>query len=131
MFRFEGVSLPVADLDRSILFYQSLGFVLEGRSDRFALLRQGNGTIGLLRVGAAAALEDALPHKLRALVQIELTTDDLDGLYAELTARGVAVRPPRDRGYEVQMQLRDPDGFTVEFAQGHRGESMPPPTESP
>jgi hypothetical protein len=29
--------------------------------------------------------------------------------------------PPRDRGFERQMQLRDPDGFTIEFAEGVRG----------
>ncbi|MDT7573748.1 MAG: Glyoxalase-like domain, partial [Pseudonocardiales bacterium] len=46
----------------------------------------------------------------------------LDGLYAEFLAKGIPVHsPPRDRGFERQMQLRDPDGFTVEFAEGNRG----------
>ncbi|WP_165960974.1 VOC family protein [Actinocrispum wychmicini] len=115
------MSLPVADLDRSIAFYESLGFVTEGRSDRFALLRQGGGTIGLLRVGTAAAGEEGMPRRLRALVQVELTTDDLDQLYQDLLARGVPVSPPRDLPWERQMQVRDPDGFTVEFAEGRRG----------
>jgi catechol 2,3-dioxygenase-like lactoylglutathione lyase family enzyme len=119
---FEGMSLPVADLDRSVAFYKSLGFALEGRSPRFALLRLGAGTIGLLAIGAPAA---AAGQRLRALVQVELSTDDLDGLYNELLARGLPVRPPKDRPWERQMQVRDPDGFTVEFSQGRRSDHVP------
>lgn len=116
MIRFEGLSLPVTDLDRSIAFYESLGFATEARSDRFALLRLGGGTVGLLRVGNAD-----FPRGLCALVQVELSVDDLDALHDELLAKGVAVRPPKDMPWERQLQLRDPDGFTVEFAEGRRG----------
>jgi hypothetical protein len=56
------------------------------------------------------------------LVQIELSTPDLDGLYADLASNGVPVAvPPRDRGFERSMQCLDPDGYTVEFAEGSRG----------
>ena len=48
---FEGLSLPVAELDRSIAFYASLGFAVEIRSERFGLLRFGTGTLGLLQLG--------------------------------------------------------------------------------
>lgn len=118
---FEGFSLPVADLDASTAFYEQLGFTAEIRTPQFCLLRLGTGTLGLLRVGAAAAAEgDRRPF--RSLIQVELGTDDLDALYADLTARAVPVRvPPRDRGFERSMQLRDPEGFTVEFAEGARG----------
>ena len=125
MLWFDGMSLPVADLDRSVAFYESLGFTLEGRSERFALLRQGSGTIGLLRVGPAAAGDRQMSHGLRALVQVELSTDDLDGLYQDLLARGLPVHPPRSRPWERQMQLRDPDGFTIEFSQGRRIDHVP------
>ena len=61
--------------------------------------------------------EDGRVRRLRTFVQVELLADDIDELYAEFVARGVAVHsPPRDRGFERQLQLRDPDGFTVEFA---------------
>jgi catechol 2,3-dioxygenase-like lactoylglutathione lyase family enzyme len=115
---FEGLSLPVGDVEKSISFYESLGFVQEIRNGGFALMRFGTGTLGLLEAGAAA--ERLGPAA--SLVQVELGTDDLDGLYADLVARGIEVRvPPRDRGFERSMQLRDPDGFTVEFAEGERG----------
>jgi catechol 2,3-dioxygenase-like lactoylglutathione lyase family enzyme len=120
---FEGLSLPVSDLDRSVRFYESVGFVAEIRAERFCLLRHGSGSLGLIELGDAVT-RDAVGGggRLRGFVQVELGTDDLDGLHAEFVARGVAVHvPPRDRGFERQMQLRDPDGYTVEFAEGARG----------
>ncbi|MFC9441001.1 VOC family protein [Nocardia sp. NPDC057030] len=117
---FDGMSLPVADLDRSINFYESLGFTLEGRSNKFALLRQGGGTIGLLRTRPIETGEQPVQFKQRALVQLELSTDDLDGLYQDLLTRGLPVRPPKNLPWERQMQVRDPDGFTVEFSEGRR-----------
>src|SRR5690349_4685192 len=47
---FDGISLPVSDVDRSVAFYQQFGFQLEIRHDDFALLRLGEGTIGLLKM---------------------------------------------------------------------------------
>ena len=128
---FEGLSLPVTSLDRSVPFYESLGFRLEIRNGRFALLRLGAGTLGLLEPGHAAGLDNGIPPRLRALVQIELSTPDLDGLFAHLTAAGVQIAvPPRDRGFERSMECRDPDGYTVEFAEGRRGHNATTPDAS-
>ncbi len=117
MITFAGMSLPVTDLGRSVPFYESLGFTTEVRNGRFVLLRLDSGTLGLLELGAVVAREAS---HLRQFVQVELLVDDLDDLdelYRDLLARGVPVpSPPRDRGFERQLQLRDPDGFTVEFA---------------
>ncbi|WP_372664521.1 VOC family protein [Amycolatopsis kentuckyensis] len=114
MITFAGMSLPVTDLGRSVPFYESLGFTTEVCNGRFVLLRLDSGTLGLLELGAVVAREAA---NLRQFVQVELLADDLDELYRDLLARGVSVpNPPRDRGFERQLQLRDPDGFTVEFA---------------
>ena len=114
MITFAGMSLPVTDLDRSVPFYESLGFTTEVRNGRFVLLRLESATLGLLELGAVVERE---ADRLRQFVQVELLADDLDELYADFVARGVPVPgPPRDRGFERQLQLRDPDGFTVEFA---------------
>jgi catechol 2,3-dioxygenase-like lactoylglutathione lyase family enzyme len=43
--RFDGISLPVSDVDRSVAFYQQFGFELLIRHDDFALLRLGEGTV--------------------------------------------------------------------------------------
>ncbi len=118
---FEGLSLPVSDLDRSIAFYETLGFATEIRTPQFGLLRYGTGTLGLIQLGSAA-LGAAGSSRIRSFVQIEMGTDELDALYADFRARDLPVHvPPRDRGFERSMQLRDPDGFTVEFAEGPRG----------
>ena len=77
---FEGFSLPVADLDRSVSFYVSLGFVPEIRNGRFVLLRLGSGTLGLLEAGGAVGRLGPAA----SLVQVELGVDDLDALYREL-----------------------------------------------
>jgi catechol 2,3-dioxygenase-like lactoylglutathione lyase family enzyme len=127
--RFSGVSLPVSDLDQSVEFYRQVGFEVRVANERqrFVLLGLGTGTLGLLEVPAGARETD-LPRKLRALVQIELETDDLDGLYQTFLQAGVAVPTPRrDRGFERSMQCRDPDGFTIEFAQGERGNNATDP----
>ncbi len=119
---FEGCSLPVASLDRSVPFYEALGFTTEIRTDQFALMRLGGGTVGLLQVSGAARTSLELPSALRLLIQVELSTDALDDLYATFVEQKISVRvPPRDRGFERSMQLVDPDGFTVEFAEGQRG----------
>ena len=117
---FEGLSLPVSELERSVAFYGELGFTVEIRAERFVLLRHGRATLGLLELGAAALHGAA--DRVRPFVQVELGTDDLDALHADFLARGVPVHTaPRGRGFERQMQLRDPDGFTVELAEGERG----------
>lgn len=120
-FRFEGISLPVSDVAASVAFYRALGFTVEQQHDVFALLRLGTGTIGLLRADI-----DALPRALRKSIHIEMTTDDLDQLYAELMAQGITFyAPPRDRPWERVMSAYDPDGYTVEWAQGLRGHNQP------
>jgi catechol 2,3-dioxygenase-like lactoylglutathione lyase family enzyme len=119
---FEGFSLPVASLERSVPFYEALGFTAEIRTDQFALMRLGSGTVGLLQVGGAAREGLELSSALRQLIQVELSTDVLDELYSYFLQQEIPVRvPPRDRGFERSMQLLDPDGFTVEFAEGRRG----------
>ena len=120
-FRFEGFSIPVSDVAASVAFYRSLGFAVEQQHDVFALLRLGTGTIGLLRADI-----DSFPPALRKSIHVELTTDDVDQLYTELSAQGIAFyAPPRDRPWERVMSAYDPDGYTVEWAQGLRGHNQP------
>jgi catechol 2,3-dioxygenase-like lactoylglutathione lyase family enzyme len=116
--RLEGLTLPVSDLERSLAFYRDLlGFGVEYRNgSTIALLRIGWGTLGLLHAEAPG------PAGPRTNVHVELTTDDLDGLYGDLRGRGAEfLEPPRDKPWERAMSLLDPDGYRVEFAQGRRG----------
>ncbi len=126
--RFEGLSLTVADLERSLEFYRDkLKLeVIYASLPEFAMVRAGVGTIGLLSLeaaskeGAAASTEEQ-----RRGLHIEFSTDDLDGLYATLQARGVEfAEPPHDEPWERSMTARDPDGHSVEFSQGRRGAGL-------
>jgi catechol 2,3-dioxygenase-like lactoylglutathione lyase family enzyme len=119
--RFEGLSLPVSDVGRSVAFYCLCGFTVEvQRGSGFALLRLGENTIGLLRTNLIGWSREA-----RAFIHIELSTDNLDALYAELQERGIQFhQPPHDYPWERSMATYDPDGYTIEFAQGRRGANL-------
>jgi catechol 2,3-dioxygenase-like lactoylglutathione lyase family enzyme len=119
--RFEGLSLPVSDVARSVAFYRQFGFQVELYGPQFALLRLGEGTLGLLK---SEVLEQT--HTLRERIHIELSTDHLDELYAELQGRGVIfLEPPHDEPWERAMATPDPDGYHLEIAQGRRGHNAP------
>jgi catechol 2,3-dioxygenase-like lactoylglutathione lyase family enzyme len=115
---FDGLSLPVSDVERSIAFYQQFGFEVQVQQPNFALLRLGTGTIGLLKMDVSK-----WPGAQRGAIHIELSTDKLDLLYEQLKEQGVHfASPPIDRAWERQMFTYDPDGYRLEVAQGRRGE---------
>ena len=119
--RFEGLSLPVSDVARSLAFYQQFGFQVEQYGPQFALLRLGEGTLGLLK---SELVEQT--RSLRERIHIELSTDHLDELYAELQGRGVIfLEAPHDEPWERAMATPDPDGYHLEIAQGRRGHNAP------
>ena len=130
--RLEGLTLAVADVKRSIEFYRDqLGLTVEvDKAPQFGMIRVGSkngGTIGLLSM---ALTDDAVANnwsaQQRAAIHVELSTDDLDGIYNDLKARGVKIHtPPHDEPWERCMDILDPDGYTVEIAQGRRGRNQP------
>ena len=127
--RFEGLSLTVASVEKSIEFYGGkLGLKVEWNAvPDFAMIRANDqGTIGLLAqvVAAKEGVAETTPAQKLA-IHVEFSTDDLDGLYEELKAKGVAfAQPPHDEPWERSMTALDPDGYAVEFAQGRRGKNQ-------
>jgi len=126
--RLEGLTLRVADVGRSIDFYgNKLGFTVEiNKAPQFAMIRVGGptgGTIGLLvhDSGDAYGSKSTTPHQ-RSGIHVELTTDHLDLLYEQLKGRGVEFfELPHEEPWERSMKVHDPDGYTIEFAEGRRG----------
>jgi catechol 2,3-dioxygenase-like lactoylglutathione lyase family enzyme len=124
--RLEGLTLRVENVQRSIEFYGGkLGFAVEiDKAPHFAMIRVGGpqgGTIGLLPAEPEQGSPSMTP-KQRAGIHIELTTDNLDALYQALLSRGVEFfEPPHEEPWERSMKAHDPDGYTVEFAEGRRG----------
>ena len=126
--RFEGLSLTVADVERSVNFYAGvLGLdMVHAAIPAFALLRGGPVSLALLSLEAAAAdgVTWGSPEQRRG-VHVEFTTDDLDGLYALLRGKEVTIlAPPHDEPWERAMSVADPDGHCVEFAEGRRGDRL-------
>jgi catechol 2,3-dioxygenase-like lactoylglutathione lyase family enzyme len=125
--RLEGLTLRVENVRRSIEFYRDgLGFSVEiDKTPHFAMIRVGGptgGTIGLLPMDPANSESSIMTPEQRAGIHIELTTDHLDELFELLKARGVDFfEPPHEEPWERSMRAHDPDGYTVEFAEGRRG----------
>ncbi len=125
--RYEGITLTVESIERSLAFYAGkLGFTIAvNAAPSFGMVRLGAASIGLLSLEIARkeGVPDSTPEQKR-LIHVELSTDDLDGLYEELKGQGVAFHePPHDEPWERSMTAFDPDGYPVEFAQGKRGEN--------
>ena len=128
-FRFEGLTLTVESVERSIELYSGkLGLKVEwNAAPAFAMIRAGAGTIGLLSVTEARkeGVEDTNASQ-KSAIHVEFSTDDLDGLHEELKSAGVVFhQPPHDEPWERSMTAFDPDGYAVEFAQGKRGDNKP------
>ena len=127
--RFEGLTLTVESVDASIAFYGGLlGLTLaHNAAPDFAMIKIAGdlgGTIGLLSIDEARkeGVTDSTPAQ-KGAIHVEFTTDDLDGLYDELVAKGmVFAEPPHDEPWERVMTAFDPDGYAVEIAQGRRGQ---------
>lgn len=128
--RFEGLTLTVNNVEKSVAYYRDkvrldVAFV---SLPAFALLKAGTGTIGLLSSDEAlkAGAAPTTPEQRRG-IHIEFSTDDLDALYATLLEEGLEfVEPPHDQPWERSMTALDPDGHSVEFAQGRRGSALAP-----
>ena len=90
-FRFAGLTLTVASVERSLAFYHGvLGLaVAVNAAPAFALIRTGSGSIGLLSL--AEAVKDgakAADAAQRQAIHVEFGTDQLDALDAESQAKG-------------------------------------------
>jgi catechol 2,3-dioxygenase-like lactoylglutathione lyase family enzyme len=109
------VMIPSADQDKSIEFYEGLGFekrtdVPFGGSYRWVEVYPPSGTTGI----ALAPPREGDPTGVQT--GISLTTDDIDATHAELTASGVDVDDEVSRMGDPVPPLcwfRDPDGNTL------------------
>ena len=110
-----GLTLHVADLEKSLAFYTRLpGVVLEfHKPGLFAMLQIGKGRLGLLQRAAGR-------------FHVELETNDLDGFYAAVRQAGIEPKGPpvRHPWGERDFQVVDPDGFVLEFEAASQGDDL-------
>lgn len=107
----EGLTLHVADLERSVEFYAKIpgARVLTHRPGVFAMVQIGNARLGLL-----ARAQNLGFH-------LEVETADLGAMYAQLQAAGIEPStPPQKKAWGgMEFMVADPDGNIVEFAETH------------
>jgi uncharacterized glyoxalase superfamily protein PhnB len=104
---------PVADVRRSIEFYERLGFAVgntveDGGTVQWAHLQNGGAHLMLTRTDEPVAPE-------RQTMLLYLYPTDLRAYWEELRAKGLEVGPIEERFYMEQgeFELRDPDGYCL------------------
>ena len=117
-YRISDVCLLVADVERSIRFYQDrLGFALRRRAEGFADFKGAGITLALWEIEHMAAHTGVSPNKAppgihKSCVAVELPSpEDVDRLYGELSQSGIAfVGPPGDHVWNARCcYFADPD----------------------
>jgi uncharacterized glyoxalase superfamily protein PhnB len=110
--------LFVEKIADSVEFYEKLGFEIVMRWE------SEEGTLGWCRLNRDSAgvmlqqaCEEDGPAEGRGHgVAFFFICDDVDVLYAELTARGLSFKPPETAFYGMkQVFLNDPDGYQLCF----------------
>ena len=110
--------LFVDDLPSCVAFYtDKLGFTLQGKWEPDGKLTWCK----LRRDGSAIMLQQACDEDGRAGergrgIIFYFECHDVDAMYGEVVARGLAVNPPEVAFYgQKQLSLHDPDGYSLCF----------------
>ncbi|HEX3242929.1 MAG TPA: VOC family protein [Solirubrobacterales bacterium] len=135
MIRISNAQLWVHDQDEALAFYtEKLG--MEVRSDvtlpemgdfRWLTVsprEQEDVTIVLMAIPGAPVMDEETQQQVRELMAkgfagtVFLTTEDCEGSYQELKARGVEfVETPEERPYGIDSAFRDPSGNNFRLTQ--------------
>lgn len=110
--------LTVQDIERSVEFYRDrLGFTVVGRAEsegRLFWCRLERGGVSLML--QQAEVEDGPAAGRGRGVSLYFLCDDVDGLHAELQARGLSLKPPTPASYGMkQLFVPEPDGCSICF----------------
>ena len=117
----DNVGICTTDLPRSVRFYRQLGFEVLAENDRGVTLTLGAAKLFLFpaRPGDDQTVDRHLGlfGNPPGIDHISFLVDDVDALYATLTASGVdAGPPPADQDWGARaFGLTDPDGNNLYF----------------
>lgn len=106
------VEVFVRDLDRSLAFYEALGFQLGRRSGSFAVLSWEGRQLFLDEQSGLA------PWSGEERVNVRIMVSDVDASWELVRKLDVPIlKPIADREYGLRdFTIRDPDGFGLRFA---------------
>jgi len=103
------ITINVKDLDKSISFYESIGFTLKQRwSSYYAQLTAPGIVIGLHPSFESNA------HLNSGGISIGFTTDDFEGTKNELNLLGIETVERKEEGGDF-IHFQDPDGTFLYF----------------
>jgi len=128
------VALSVADLDRTVAWYQqNLGFEVKKKADfpehkvRIAMMAGGDFWLELIERQGAKPWKDHLPSlkdsmDIHGLKKMAFAAKDVTGLFEAFKAQGVTIsNPPWTDdflGFRVKTFIcKDPDGNSIQFFQ--------------
>ena len=103
------VTIMVKDMGQSILFYQSIGFILKNR--------WGNHYAQLAASGILIGLHPASDNNLLigpGHISLGFTTDDFEETKMQLNELSIAVTTRNEEGGEF-LHFNDPDGTELYF----------------
>jgi catechol 2,3-dioxygenase-like lactoylglutathione lyase family enzyme len=113
---FDNIGLAAADRERSVAFYERLGFDKAFENELGCMMVAGSSRVFVFSaIGAAPASPQRsfdLRHSPPGIDHISFLVDDVDRTHAELIAKGVQFEsPPADQSWGARTAaLRDPDG---------------------
>jgi catechol 2,3-dioxygenase-like lactoylglutathione lyase family enzyme len=130
---YDHIGIRVSDMNRSMAFYQALGFVETARFARYEaneMLSADGVRINLIFNATRApeahnVLLDA-PIKLPGITHPAFITDDLQALQTWLEQQGIVITEgPHPIGpRRIALFFRDPDGNVLEFNQLVDGDTL-------
>lgn len=117
------VFLNVHDIERSLAFYEALGFRTTARHGAggvtgWADLELDGADLGLGNIASSddPAFRAWVGTPLGAGVVVYFTVPDVDAIHDRAVKAGAAIEVPlQDRSYGRTFMLNDPDGYTVSF----------------
>ena len=115
--KLDNIGIGARDLDRTLAFYEQLGFATASRSSRGATIVLGQARLFVFaarRAGAPPRARDPLTNP-PGLDHLSFAVADVDGVYAHLVAAGVEFEcAPADADWGARVAcLRDPDGTSL------------------
>src|SRR6516164_4101 len=115
----DNIGICVADLKKSVEFYQALGFTKAYENERGVTMVAGTAKLFIFQTrktnSAPVAREFSLFQNPPGIDHISFAVEDVDRLYADAKAKGIVFNSePRDQTWGARMvSLRDPDGVNL------------------